>query len=269
VRALADKDLAELPKGNAVYSDVLGLAVLRWPESWSLPMAVLCFALVAACAGSLVYRDELSGRSLICSMAAWMLMLLVPMVLGSNLKLAMPAMIGFLKMWPAHMVAARWMLWMMVFFLAGMVAIIFSRSAGFWGLLICAWMVWSMLTIAAAVFMPGMCSLFLMPLIVASVGLSLACLTRLRHSAWAIETAAIVALAAAAIIWLKAAFLAGEMTGFQFAPLTTAPLSIIMSLTAPFFVATGRGRFPRWIVLAIAFLAWAATFVMAARPPAG
>jgi hypothetical protein len=261
LRALAEKDLAELPKGYAVYSDVLGLVVLRWPTSWSLPMAALCCALVLCSAGSLVYRGELKAQSLVSGTAAWTLMLLIPMSLGVCLSWAMPAMVGYLKIWPAHAVAAQWTLGLAVLFSASAVATLFSRSAGFWGLTIATWTIWSVLTITAALIMPGMCSLFLIPLFVGAIGLALTCLTRWRKRPRIVEAAALVSLAVVAIIWLKAGLLAGELVGLRLAPLTTAPLSITMTAMAPLFAVTGRGGRLRWIVVAIALLACAVALI--------
>src|SRR5690606_27065961 len=43
-----DLTLADRPAGEAVYFDVVGRVVVRWPVSWSLPLALLAMALVAA-----------------------------------------------------------------------------------------------------------------------------------------------------------------------------------------------------------------------------
>jgi hypothetical protein len=44
----SDLGLADRPTGDAVYFDVMGRALIRWPVSWSLPLALLAMALVTA-----------------------------------------------------------------------------------------------------------------------------------------------------------------------------------------------------------------------------
>ena len=41
IRTLAAMDLSHPPQGNAIYTDLLGLAVIRWPERWAIPLAAL------------------------------------------------------------------------------------------------------------------------------------------------------------------------------------------------------------------------------------
>lgn len=61
VRAAAQLAESEPSGRDLVWHDVLGLAVLRWPASWSLPFAVLLLAAHVAVAWSALRRD---GRGL-------------------------------------------------------------------------------------------------------------------------------------------------------------------------------------------------------------
>jgi hypothetical protein len=68
-RALGDEELAPR-KGRAVFFDVLGLAVVHWPATWALPIAVLG---AMALALALAFARAKIGRSFRAAFAALML----------------------------------------------------------------------------------------------------------------------------------------------------------------------------------------------------
>jgi hypothetical protein len=172
LRALVQADLANPPRGDAVFFDVLGWSVVRWPQAWTLPLAVLVLILVLA-----VFWGGRSGRTvtlggMVMGLAAFVAVVAVSGLLAFGLVLvlrgALPAP------WiarPVPLVAAFWSLPLVV---AGLLFPWMGRRAGLLGLFTGVWLGWALSGVALAVVAPGISYLFLVPGLIAGIaGLAL------------------------------------------------------------------------------------------------
>lgn len=172
VRGLAQADLANPPKGAAVFFDVLGWSVVRWPQSWTLPLAVLVLVLVLA-----VFWGGRSGRNvtlggMLTGLGAFLAVVVVTGLLAFGLNLVLRGVLP--APWisrPAPLIAVFWSLPLLV---AGLLLPGLGRRAGQLGLFTGVWLGWALLGLALAVAAPGISYLFLVPgLIAGFAGLAL------------------------------------------------------------------------------------------------
>lgn len=171
-RSLAQADLANPPQGDAVFFDVLGWSVVRWPKAWTLPIAVLVLVLVLA----VFWGGRTGGRvtpgQMLNGLFAFLTVVVVTGLLAFALNLGLR---GLLPVpWiarPAPLIAVFWSLPLIV---AGLLFPRLGRRAGLLGLFTGVWLGWALLGLTLAVVAPGISYLFLVPgLIAGFAGLAL------------------------------------------------------------------------------------------------
>lgn len=176
VRALALHGRSPTADGDAVYADLLGLVLLRWPQSWAIPLAIAALAGLAfgARRGSAPFSAILRGMLL--AALAVVLAALVPVAIVRGIELAR----GIDDPWAGHPLPAT------VALAAGSVAAVallarapFFSRAGFEGAWAGAWTLLALAGVAAAWIVPGATVLLLPPTFAAAIcGLARARLVR-------------------------------------------------------------------------------------------
>ena len=222
VRALDEELPAEgIPAGRAVFGDLAGVAMLRWPEEWTLLMAVgAVLALGACCAfgafGAARPSHRAPGRAagiaLAASVAAVGLLACVGWAFGAAARTAGMTMATAplrlqaldLALFAAAVVAA-----------IGVGAWLARCRIDPWSAMCGAWSPWAAVAVAAAWAVPAASFAFVVPIVavaVAAVGASVAWRT---GPADRLRPAAFVGAAAAGLVLLplEPAFL--DALGFQ------------------------------------------------------
>jgi Peptidase family M28 len=154
-RSLADADLDARSPGNAVFFDVLSFFVVRWPEAWTIWIALASFALLLAGARKANARAITIGvvvvfaTILAAAVAGWVIAWLAQLRSGGVTWMAAPQ-------WA---VAAAW--------LAGVAASMIAWRGKTHPLGYA--MVWHAAAIVLAMTLPGTSYLFLVPAIVMSL----------------------------------------------------------------------------------------------------
>jgi len=95
VRALANEDLSEAPAGEAVFFDLAGLAVLRWPKQLTPVLALLALALVRGAAVRRSRQFVPRGKALLPFLAP-LLGALAGVLVWQVLRLAGAFPVGFI-----------------------------------------------------------------------------------------------------------------------------------------------------------------------------
>ncbi len=170
VRSLAQADLASPPKGDAVFFDVLGFGVVRWPQGWTPVLAVLALVLVVAASVLAARKRTAAGlprRSLPFGLLGFLGSVLLAALLAFGLFQVVGASSpGPWAQSPLPDVAAFWLLALaVVAFIAGAV----SRRAGAEGLWSGVWIGWAVLGVVVALIAPGIAYLFVVPALVAGI----------------------------------------------------------------------------------------------------
>ncbi|MFP5288305.1 MAG: M20/M25/M40 family metallo-hydrolase, partial [Thermoanaerobaculia bacterium] len=157
VRALST---GEPERGSdAVFFDLLGFGVVRWPKGWTLVLAILALVLVGAA--------SLRRRGILFGLLGFLGGVVVAALLGFGLSLAIQgATPGLWVEGPQPEIAAFWLL---AFAAVAALAAAVSRRAGFAGLWSGVWIGWSVLGVALAVVAPGISYLFVVPALLAGI----------------------------------------------------------------------------------------------------
>lgn len=168
VRALAAADLAEPPRGAAVFFDVLGYGVVRWPAAWSLPLALLALLLVVVAAVRLVRAGDatLSGAAL--GLLAAPAMALAAGLVAWLAWLGLRGRGAYGAVWLADRAAAA-PFWLLAVAAGLAVAALLARRAGAAGAWCGVWLLWAVLGVVAAVALPGISFLFVVPALLAGL----------------------------------------------------------------------------------------------------
>src|SRR5262249_35857613 len=254
-RALADIDLDAPHRGNAVFFDVLGAAIVRWPEKMTAPLSTVAVLLVAASIWLRVRREGLRLASTIWGLLAGFAMFLVPAVLGLAAAWVLSA-IGVLPThWTAHPLGWIASLWCLSLLGVAGVAALAARRAEAPGLWAGVWLLQACLALLLALFAPGLSFVFLVPAL--SAGL---------FGALGARGTVTVPAVLSAFFWLPMAWTLYDGLGTQAAAAIAAMVALFASTLAPLLPATSI-RFRRGVVgtlLAAAVIAL--TVAVASRP---
>jgi hypothetical protein len=243
-RALAQADLASPPQGDAVFFDVLGLGVVRWPQGWTVVLAVVALALVIAAVVRGLRRAGGPRRGLLFGVLAFLAALVLAVLLSVGLLLLLRGAMPF--PWvagPQPDIAAFWLLGLAV---VSFVAAALSRRAGAAGLWAGVWILWGVLGLAVALTAPGISYLFLVPALAAGI----AGLVSRPGGA----VASLVPALLAALLWMPILLPLYDGLGFTGLVVIGVLAAILFTTFAPLVPASGRlGR--RWVPLAALVLA--------------
>jgi hypothetical protein len=234
VRALAAEPLEERRRetARAVYFDIFGLVVVRWPEPWSVPLALVALALVGA--STALRREGAAWGAL-----AFLLALALPLVAAQALAWTLGRVAGSVMPWAAAPRAGHAAFWCLA------LAIVFAlhplaRRARPWGAWSGVWLGWSLLGVLVAWTLPGASFLFVAPALVAG----LAGLT--RHA----PTALVAPCLAAACLWLPLARGLEAALGLTLKLPVAAAAALVAGTLLPLYPATDRrGRALPWAAL--------------------
>ncbi|HEV8240078.1 MAG TPA: M28 family peptidase [Thermoanaerobaculia bacterium] len=182
VRALAGVESSSRRAGEAVFFDLLTLFVVRWPQPWTLPLALIGAAMVIAAVVVRRRRESAGGGAPLAAALA-----LGTLVTAGALAWLLRWLLKALGALPYQWVAHRWPLslafWALALASLGLLGWaggdrLQPRSA--WK---AVWIGWSVLAIAAAALAPGVSYPFVVPVLVAGLAGLAAALTR-AGDAW-------------------------------------------------------------------------------------
>lgn len=267
-QALAGRDLADRPLGDAAYMDILGLVLLRWPAGWTTPLAVLALLLPAAVAAVFLLQKRLSLPALGQGLLAALLAVGLPILLGLGLTWLVSTVAGNSTPWYAHPLPMRLALWGGALLCAILAGARLGRPAGFWGLALGTWLFWSLLALVTALLVPGAAILLIVPALWAGVLLTIIGFTPLATSPWARESAALAAVFPAALIGLQLALQFEAAFQFNASPTVTLAVGLVASTLLPLLaLPPGKARRQRILALAAAGITLAGTLAAIVVPP--
>jgi hypothetical protein len=264
VRALANEDLVQPRHGNAVFFDLLGFAIVRWPTSLTLPLAGLSLVLIiVAAAGMRLRRGAPIWRGLL-GLVAWILM--VAAAGGGTFGLQrwlthLGAWPGGATTRPAISVLAFWLAGLAV---ASLVAAVFgrwTRSAGAWT---GCWIGWAVCGIAAALTFPDASYVLIVPALVAGVAGTTALLRPIATTHVGVLRV-ILPVAAAAVLIMPTAWLLFDGIGPDGLPAAGTAIALIATGLAAAIASAGKTR---WLLPLSTLAATAALSISVVSTPA-
>jgi hypothetical protein len=240
-QTLAETDLSAPPPGDAAWTDLLGLTVVRWPASWTIPLSFLGLILLLVVTVWVIRRTDLGVGGLLLGLLAAFLTLVLTILLGLGLSWLISQVAGEPSPWTAYPLATRVAVWTGALLCAGLVSTALARRAGAWGLALGTWLLWALLALGLSFALPGLSILFLLPVFVAGVLFALVAFTPLASSSVAREVAFVLPALAGGALWLPLALGFESAVSFDLSPAITLALGLAVSALAPFF-ALPQGR---------------------------
>jgi hypothetical protein len=237
-RTLASMDLSQISQGDDVYTDLLGLAIIRWPERWNIALAIPFSLLFCSVVISWICAGSISLRSLIYGLALFPLLLLIPALFGIGLQWLLTWIDGsvYFYLWTAPPIITRAILWSGTLIAVIVMTGIGSRWTGCWGLW-SALFIWLLIaTWCSVAFLPCASYLFLIPLAIASVASLGLWSTKFKDRVWAKTAVIILTALPLGLIMFKSALGLEDAIGFKFMPGITAPLSLVFAAIAPLWM---------------------------------
>ncbi len=237
VRGLANAevgDLANPPKGQAVFFDFLHVLIVRWPAGLSPLLGLLTLALTVT--GAVMARRR--GLAAWGSVALGLLVPLAALVLTLALAFGLQALLGaaFPANWIARPLPAMAAFWLLALAASlGAASLLVRRSSGE-GIWSGVWIFWSVVGLLLGVLLPGVSYLFLIPALVAGVcGLALG----------GRPLGAILPVLVAALLWFPLVSTLYLGLGRPGLLATAVVLSLVFGALAPLVPRSGS----RWVLL--------------------
>ena len=269
VRSLAARDLLNPPAGNEAYADLLGLFVLRWPEEWSSPLAMLAGGLLLAAAFALIRRQRMTAQALLWGILAAFLGLIVALILGMLLTWLLRLTSGAYEPWRAYPLPTRLALWAGVLLGTVVIGARLARRAGWWGLGLGTWLAWVLLAVLLNALMPGAAILFLVPALCAALLLILVAVLPLPAGTYVLarEVALIIPAFVAGLIWPQSVLYFESVAGLG-SSAVLAPMIVLVAVTLLPFLALPPElvKVRTWLLGATAAVTVIATVIAALVP---
>jgi hypothetical protein len=268
-QAFASLDLTKQPAGRSVFQDLLPGVVVRWPEPWTIWLALAAVLLWIGITAIEIRRGGLSWRGL-----AWGLTVPPVAIVGATL-LGLALATGVMELthaalpWYAHPLAMRVAVGTGALLCVGLAATFVAPRAGFRGLFLGTWLWWAALSLLMAIVVAGISPLLLLPTLFAGLVAAVGTASPLSTMGRTREFVALAGLFGANWFWLS--FVRGSdysSLGPDLGPFVGFAVGLGGSTLAPFFaLPPAFGRWRRWALAGAALLVVVATGV-ALRVPA-
>ncbi len=265
--AFGSVDLAELPTGNAIFVDLWPGLVVQAPESSALWLALACLLLWVLLLITLLRSRAVDVVAVLLGLLAVLLGVALAGGLGFALTELLMQISGVPEPWYAQPLPTRLAVWMAALVGLLLPASLVARRAGFWGLATAVWFWWSVLSLTAAIILPGTSVFLLVPAIAGLVLMGLAGFLPWRRSAAVAVFFALVALFATAYSWTWLALTLETALGWEMGAAIATSVALAFSGLLP-LLAVARGRASvRTTVLVVGVLVMTGAGVWALQVP--
>jgi len=260
-RSFAGADLSQAPAGDAVFFDLFGARIVRWPESAALPLAVATLVLLAIALALRRSEERASPGSVLLGLLAAAAIPLLSGGVGFAVTFVLRRIGALPTPWIANPFWMRAAVWCLALLGAWLVASCLARRAGSAGLWAGLWILWAILAVVLAWRLPGVSFLFFVPAAVAAVSGTLGGVA--RRSLFLQRLAIVAPACAAALFWLPVAWFLDTALGSPIgAVATAASVGLWAASAAPAFAAASQNKRRR--VLAALSVGALVSFTLAA-----
>jgi hypothetical protein len=235
-RTLANTDLRQSTDEDTVFFDILSVAILWWPQSWTRWMAIAALLILLFGAAIRVRDGETSAGAVTAGVASFFLSIIAGGIVGIA-----AAWIGSLRSlgatWlaqPGPLLAAMWLVGIAT---AIICAIPLHARAEFDGLFIGHGLCWTAMSVALTTILPGGAYLALVPALAFALCTVLRAALDLSDAGSVIVTAAITA-----ILWFPITLPLYDLVGRPALAITAAAVALISTSFTPAVAANSPIR---------------------------
>ena len=254
LRTLVDSDLAAAAP-NGVYANLGKRHWLHWSPVTGIVLAAIAVALLLIA----TWRVRVPPLRLLAAVALGVATLIVAAGLTLAALWLVDWLVGVRPDWPANPWPWRLALYSPPLLVVALFGPVAARRVGPWAMLLGAWWIWTLATLAMAVYLPLAAYLFIPGALVAAAVAAAATFVARLDSPIHASIAACVSLVAGAWFLLPLAYLMEVTQGLQLAPAIIAPLALVALILLPAAILDRRR-----IVLAGSVAALGLAFTMAA-----
>jgi hypothetical protein len=267
-RALVQLNLTHPPTGDAAYMDLLGLGVIHWPASWSLPLAILALLILLVTTILMIRNSELGILAVVLGFIAPLCVLVLAVGLGYIITWLVPAITHSSAPWTAYPLPIRIALWCGALLCTGMVSAMMGRRVGWWGFSLGLWLCWALLAVLLSLVMPGAAILFLLPVMVSALAIAVVVLSPLRQIPVARAIALLVPFVLAGIVWLPSALHFEATVGFAMSPVIMGMTGLVTITLLPCLaLPKGQTTWRRSLIIITAAATLISTVIALLVPP--
>jgi hypothetical protein len=266
-RRLAEMELSTQSAGNAIYMDVLGLGVVRWPESWTLPLNGIAMLLLAFAAWRLVRGGRMTLGGMGLGALAAFVTISGSILLGLGLTWLIATLAGAPQPWTGTPLPTRIALWAGGLLSGLLAGAVFGRRAGLWGLGLGTWLLWLILSLVLSFTLVGGTVVLMVPAMVAAGLLAVVGGSSLARLPLVREGGLLAAAFFAGAIWFQLALRFEAAVGFELSPAVTLSVGLVATTILPAgALPRGQTRVRRWAALAASAITVGAVAVAVVLP---
>ena len=254
LRALVDADLSATGP-NEVYANLGKRHWLHWSPATGIVLTAIAIALLLFA----TWRASVAPLRLLAAVAFGIATLIIAAGVTLAALWLVDRLVGVRPDWPANPWPWRLALYSPPLFFVALFGPVAARRVGSWAMLLGTWWIWTLATLAMAVYLPLAAYLFIPGALVAAATIAAATLVARLDSPIHAAVAACVSLVAAAWFLLPLAYLMEVTQGLQLAPAIIAPLGLVALVLLPAAITDHRH-----IVLVGSGVALGLAFAMAA-----
>ena len=246
--SLLNIDLGTLPEGNAVYTDILSLFMIVWPEYMTIPFTFIAgFLLILICwqllAAKTIRLTQLVmtipfafAMVIISTLSSWLILFIAQSVSGQS------------QPWLSFPLPMRAAIWLFPFAITLFIANKFKHKLDFWGLLLApAWLLF-ILSMVSSFTLSGFSYLPLLPLLIFTVLISLLFILGQMKNHLLVSVVALVSTIIMAVLVFPMLLLLEDAMGFNIAPVFGFLGSLVTLLVLPILLNSSETTLRRLII---------------------
>jgi hypothetical protein len=235
LRTLVDADLSAASP-NEVYANIGKRHWLHWSPATGIVLATVALLLLLVA----TWRARVRPLSLLAAIATGV----ATLVIAAGVTLAalwlVDRLVGVRPDWPANPWPWRIALYASPLLVVALLGPVTARHVGAWAMLLGAWWIWTLATLAMAAYLPLAAYLFIPGALVAAAAIAAATLVAGPESPIHAAAVSCVSLVAAAWFLLQLAYLMEITQGLRLAMAIIAPLCLVALVLLPAAVVDHR-----------------------------
>lgn len=260
ISTLRDADLAAAAEGtaaNLVYTDILGIVVIRWPSSWSLGILFALLAFSAFVARTLKRRHAVPLGSIALGFTCFFLVVALGGTGAWLMSRGLALIHGPATAWHSNLLGNRLLLWSVVLLATVWLPRLLTRRSSPLGLLTGMGAGWLLSGFLAALLLPGLAYIFILPAAALALMGLIAVLVSQRLREQALSALFFAPSLIAFVVILPAVFIVETLISFSLpgAIGMGVLLAVAVSLLIPLTLPTLGGRTHRDAGAAVALVA--------------
>lgn len=230
---LLNIDLGSMPEGNAVYTDILSLFMIVWPEYMTIPLTFIAGFLIILICWQLIASKVITLNQLVTSLpfafavtvisalSCWLILFIAQTVSGQS------------QPWLSIPIPMRMAIWLFPLATTLFIANKYKAKLDYWGLILAPVWLLFILSAASSLTMPGLSYLPLLPLLLFAILISVLFILGQMNNRLFISAAALVSTVFMAMLVFPMLLLLEDAMGFRIAPVFGLLSSLVIILALP------------------------------------